>query len=122
MTEIDGVAAPLETTGNPWDRPRPAWEAGRAGWCGRTSKRSWRLVGVHQGSSWRTGSPSQPRHVSFRRLRTLVRASIRWSSRPTLLSNFLVAGAAFRYLVSLWPNAQIDLWQGPRGDHSSKQV
>jgi hypothetical protein len=30
--------------------------------------------------------PSQPRHVSFRRLRTLVRASIRWSSRPTLLS------------------------------------
>jgi hypothetical protein len=29
--------------------------------------------------------PSQPRHVSFRRLRTLDRASIRWSSRPTLL-------------------------------------
>jgi hypothetical protein len=29
--------------------------------------------------------PSQPRHVSFRRLRTLVRANIRWSSRPTLL-------------------------------------
>jgi hypothetical protein len=29
--------------------------------------------------------PSRPRHVSFRRLRTLVRASIRWSSRPTLL-------------------------------------
>jgi hypothetical protein len=30
---------------------------------------------------------SQPRHVSFRRQRTLVRASIRWSSRPTLLRN-----------------------------------
>jgi hypothetical protein len=30
--------------------------------------------------------PSQPRRVSFRQLRTLVRASIRWSSRPVLLS------------------------------------
>jgi hypothetical protein len=30
--------------------------------------------------------PSQPRHVSFRRLRTLVHENIRWSSRPTLLS------------------------------------
>jgi hypothetical protein len=30
--------------------------------------------------------PSQPRHVSFHRLRTLVHASIRWSSRPNLLS------------------------------------
>jgi hypothetical protein len=29
--------------------------------------------------------PSQPHHVSFRRQRTLGRASIRWSSRPTLL-------------------------------------
>src|ERR1700730_4198155 len=32
--------------------------------------------------------PGQPRHVSFGRLRTLGRASIRWSSRPTLLSRY----------------------------------
>jgi hypothetical protein len=32
--------------------------------------------------------PSQPRHVSFRRQRTLDRASIRWSCRPTLLRLF----------------------------------
>jgi hypothetical protein len=36
-------------------------------------------------------APSQPRHVSFRRLRTLVRTAIRWSSRPTLLRKAVAA-------------------------------
>jgi hypothetical protein len=36
--------------------------------------------------------------------------------------NFLVALAAFDTSVSLWPNAEIELRQGTRVIHSSKQV
>ena len=36
--------------------------------------------------------------------------------------NFLVAQAAFDTSVSLWPNAEIELRQGARVIHSSKQV
>ena len=36
--------------------------------------------------------------------------------------NFIVARAAFDTSVSLWPNAEIELRQGARVIHSSKQA